>query len=219
MIRILTIPFNRKTELFEDDTLQSFLLNKSIIRVEPQFFQQGHQAYWTVLVEYDVQFDVVEDAINVDNLTEKQESLLGHLKEWRRNKAAETKVPVFIISTNRQLVDLVKKAPTTLQALKEINGFGKKKIEQHGNELIKIVGSLNVDNESQNTKIAVSQSASQPVSQSASQPVSQSASQKKKGNSCGKTTLSLFIGIKPWIGFYLPLKNFPKTPAFPLLPV
>ena len=64
-----------------------------------------------------------------------QQLLFKCLREWRKQKAEDIRVPVYIICTNKQAMELVKKAPKTIEALKSIEGFGKKKIESIGREL------------------------------------------------------------------------------------
>ena len=53
-IRILTIPFDSERELFFDDELRSFLLNKKVKLVKPEFFQRDGRPFWSVFVDYEV---------------------------------------------------------------------------------------------------------------------------------------------------------------------
>ncbi len=48
-------------------------------------------------------------------------------------------MPVYVVCTNKQALDLVKKVPNTIEALKSIEGFGKKKIESFGRELTSLI--------------------------------------------------------------------------------
>ena len=55
----------------------------------------------------------------------------------RRKETAEKKgIPPFVIAKNSHFVEIVNKEITTLEALKQINGFGKKKIEKYGKDRI-----------------------------------------------------------------------------------
>ena len=47
---------------------------------------------------------------------------------------------MFVICTNRQAFGAMKRAPKTLEALKSVDGFGKKKIDRSGQELVSLVG-------------------------------------------------------------------------------
>ncbi len=137
-IRIFTIPFDPEKELFHDEQLVEFLLNKRIFRLCPEFFQKDGSAYWTVFVEYETVIGGDKDT-GVERLNEPQKLLFKRLREWRKNKSEKEGVPVFIIATNKQLAEVVLQAPSTLAALREIHGFGKKKIERYGNEITGII--------------------------------------------------------------------------------
>jgi len=141
-IKFLTIPFNEKENLFDEEDVITFLSNKKVKQLKPEFFTKDGLPYWTLCVEYDMILD--EPDIKADSLLEGEQVLLEQLQAWRKEKASATtsegkKLPSYIISTNRQLIDVVKKAPKSLQALREINGFGKKKIDKYGQDIIEII--------------------------------------------------------------------------------
>ena len=71
--------------------------------------------------------------------TDAQKLLFERLREWRKQKAEEKRFPVYVVCNNSQLTAIVKEAPKTIEALKDINGFGKKKIEDYGKEIISII--------------------------------------------------------------------------------
>lgn len=119
-IRILTIPFDPDRELFQDEELAAFLLNKKPRTIRPEFFQTAGRAYWTVFVDYE---PVLAGGKPSDpGLDEAQQVLLQRLKEWRGEKAQKEGVPVYSIATNRQLADVVLRASATLDALRQISG-------------------------------------------------------------------------------------------------
>jgi len=136
-IRIFTIPFDPQKGLFQDEDLSKFLLNKHIRRLQPEFFQLDGHAYWTVFVEYETV--VSEDTAESDGLDTAQRLLFQRLKEWRKELAEKDGIPVFIIATNKQLLNVIKRAPVTLEALRAIHGFGNKKISRYGADLIDMI--------------------------------------------------------------------------------
>jgi len=69
-----------------------------------------------------------------DDLNEAEKLILKRLKEWRKEKVEKQGIPVFIVATNRQLMDVIRRVPVTLEALRDVHGFGKKKIERYGKE-------------------------------------------------------------------------------------
>ena len=139
-IRIFTIPFDPQKGLFQDEDLCKFLLNKKTRRIQPEFFQMDGHAYWTVFVEYETV--VTQDTAKSEGLDTAQRLLFQRLKEWRKERAEKEGIPVFIIATNKQLLDLIERAPGTLEALRDIHGFGKKKISRYGPDLIDMIRSF-----------------------------------------------------------------------------
>ncbi|MBD3635911.1 MAG: DNA helicase RecQ [Crocinitomicaceae bacterium] len=82
----------------------------------------------------------------VASKTKKQESksdpneeLVVALKEWRKHKAKENSVPAYVILHDSSIMDLASKQPTTLDQLKDIQGFGKVKIERLGQDVLDII--------------------------------------------------------------------------------
>jgi ATP-dependent DNA helicase RecQ len=62
--------------------------------------------------------------------------LYKHLREWRRSKAAETGMPAYIIMHDTTLEDLCYKRPSSLAGLREVVGFGERKTELYGPEIL-----------------------------------------------------------------------------------
>lgn len=137
MFKIITIPFNTKTELFDAEDLNKFVFNKKVKNYQVQFFQNNGKSYWTVFLEYDL---LVEPAKKENQtLNEADQLFYEKLRAWRKETAEKASVPVYVISTNNQLLEIIKQKPQTLEDLKRINGFGKKKIEQYGKQIIEMV--------------------------------------------------------------------------------
>jgi len=139
-IRIFTIPFDPLKELFPDENLSQFLLNKHVKTLHPEFFQINDRAFWTIFVEYETIVESEKQAS--DGLNEAEKLLMKRLKEWRKDKADKEGIPVFIIATNKQFIDTIKRRPVSLEALRDIHGFGKKKIERYGDEIVKIISAF-----------------------------------------------------------------------------
>ena len=137
-VRIFTIPFDPDNEIFPDEAISKFLLSKRLIRLEPEFFQTNGKAYWTIFVEYET---IIGEERKADDegLDEAQRLLMKRLRQWRKETAEKEGVPIFIIATNKQLTDVIRLAPTTPKSLRDISGFGGKKVERYGNDLIEIV--------------------------------------------------------------------------------
>jgi superfamily II DNA helicase RecQ len=140
-MHIFTVPFDPENEVFQDEDLRKFLLNKRVRALRPEFFQLHDRAYWSVFVEYDVVGPAAAGR-EVERLNEPQRLLFQRLREWRKETAEQAGFPVYVIATNSQLEQLAVQAPRTLEALRQIRGFGKKKLARHGLALIAIISAF-----------------------------------------------------------------------------
>jgi len=141
MFKIITIPFDRQQKGFDDELLNRFVLNKRLSTYRSEFFRDGEDSYWSIFIEYET---VLEKTTAKETLllSEPQKLLMERLRAWRKEAAELTGVPVFIVATNRELFDVIRQAPVSLEALKQIKGFGKGKIEKYGKEIIALVSAF-----------------------------------------------------------------------------
>jgi GTPase SAR1 family protein len=72
--------------------------------------------------------------------------LYASLKTWRKNKADELNIPVFMIMHQKTLMSIINKLPASNRELLTIKGLGKNKIKQFGVELLLIIRDYCIDN-------------------------------------------------------------------------
>jgi superfamily II DNA helicase RecQ len=133
---VLTIPFNSETSFFEDKDMQEFLSSKKVVSHQAHFFTSGGKPYWTIFVEYE---DVFDKSGKLPVFSEPERLLYEHLQKWRKEKAEKEGVPIFIIANNSELASLVQKAPKTTEGLRQIKGFGAKKTQKYGKEILEML--------------------------------------------------------------------------------
>ena len=75
-------------------------------------------------------------------LNKDQELFLKQLFAFRKERAEKDGIPVFIVATNKQLKDVVLMKPGTLEQLRQINGFGKKKLQLYGPTILEMVATF-----------------------------------------------------------------------------
>jgi ATP-dependent DNA helicase RecQ len=61
------------------------------------------------------------------------------LRGWRRDRAAEQRVPPYVIFQDRTLLEIAIKQPADLTVLAEISGVGQSKIERYGGAVLSIL--------------------------------------------------------------------------------
>lgn len=64
------------------------------------------------------------------------------LREWRRNTSKELGIPAFVILHDSALEDLCLVEPSNLQELRRVSGFGDKKIQMYGKQILEAIQSF-----------------------------------------------------------------------------
>jgi hypothetical protein len=65
--------------------------------------------------------------------------LLQEIKTWRKSMADDEDLPIYMVLPQKTMYDLVELLPVTMKELKEIKGFGKKKVQKYGEDIIRII--------------------------------------------------------------------------------
>lgn len=84
-------------------------------------------------IEDEVEATAKAASANIDN------ELFEKLKTWRLKRAQSDKVAAYMIAHNAALEAVAMVAPTTKQQLLGISGFGPKKVDTYGDDILKIV--------------------------------------------------------------------------------
>jgi DNA helicase-2/ATP-dependent DNA helicase PcrA len=67
------------------------------------------------------------------------EELFERLREWRVERAAEEKVPAYVVFTDLTLQAIAEVKPVNTQSLLKINGIGAAKLDKYGNDVLELV--------------------------------------------------------------------------------
>jgi superfamily II DNA helicase RecQ len=63
-------------------------------------------------------------------------ALREHMREWRRNTAREQGLPAFVVLHDSSLDELCRVSPRTLDELRGVTGFGERKTELYGRQIL-----------------------------------------------------------------------------------
>jgi hypothetical protein len=80
-------------------------------------------------------------------------NLYNTLRQWRFEKATEIEKPAYIVFSQKTLYELVNYLPVETATLKLINGFGDRKIEQFGADILEIIQNYCAENNIQRMEI------------------------------------------------------------------
>ena len=77
-----------------------------------------------------------------ESIPEERRPVYRELKKWRNERAKADGKPAYAIARNVQLAEIVNKAPTSLAALKEIEGIGEAFCRDYGKDVLGLVKGL-----------------------------------------------------------------------------
>ncbi len=65
--------------------------------------------------------------------------LFEALRAWRRERAAEQKLPPYVIFHDTTLAAIARRRPTSADTLAKISGVGQAKLERYGADVLRVV--------------------------------------------------------------------------------
>ena len=152
-----------ETRNLEEVKLNKFLENVTVHNV---FASVVNDEFWTTLVFYDEGSAVsgksqfvrtVNEEIPTKTFTEKpvvkaeatlpesiiltneEETVYAALRDWRNMRASQDGLPPYMIAHNDSLMLMAKQHVKTLEELPQIKGFGEKRTQKYGEEILQIV--------------------------------------------------------------------------------
>jgi len=148
LIKVISLPFNSALGGFDDEEVRDFLKDKELISCRDYLFVKNEIPYLVFVFKY---YPAVQDDVGnkttkkarkeeswKKTLSEHEMGLFNLLRDWRYQRCKKDGVPPYIILTNQQLSDIVKKRPQTASDLFKIEGIGKGKVDKYGEEILSI---------------------------------------------------------------------------------
>ncbi len=130
----------------DEKKINDFLINKGVINSFADLVKTEKINFWSIVIAYEEQiFDDKSGKITYSKdteLTEQEQNILNALKQWRTDTAAKENVPQFVIAHDRELITIIKQNIENINDLKNIKGFGEKKIAKYGEDIIALLNSL-----------------------------------------------------------------------------
>ncbi len=104
---------------------------------EARSFLKGGEPVWLRPLKRDKK-NVVQPKTSLPLRTEREERLWQALREWRKERSKEDNVPAYVIFPDRTLAEIVASRPQTLEELMAVFGFGERKAEIYGQEVLSV---------------------------------------------------------------------------------
>ena len=151
-MKLFTLRYSPTLGGFDDEALQSFVRDKEVTGFREHFFIVDETPHLCCVLTFNDCIvgkhpvpepvpAVPQPARNgrpdpAGGLDPVQRALYQRMREWRTSTAQEEGVPPYVVLTNRELVEIVRKRPGSLTALASIEGIGKQKIKRFGRQIL-----------------------------------------------------------------------------------
>ena len=162
LIKVISLSFDSAFGGFKDEEVREFLKDKELISARDYLFVKNDVPYLIFVIKYFPHRAEVDPKLSTKekkeepwraSLSEHDMGLFNLLRDWRSQRSKKDGVPPYILFTNQQLTDIVKKRPQSPAELTQINGIGKGKAENYGEEILKI-SKINLGTQTENAAVA-----------------------------------------------------------------
>lgn len=121
--------------------MNAFLRAHRVLAVKKEFVADGENSFWTFCVEY------LESGagaaggsslsgrpkVDYKELLKPEEfEVFSRLREWRKEVAEKEGVPVYVVFSNEQLAEMVKKRVAGQAQLGQFEGVGQARVQKYG---------------------------------------------------------------------------------------
>lgn len=146
-VRVITLRYCEGVQGFPEGALRAATFGREVLGVEHYFFVYGNVPHLAlVLTLGDIPGDAGPFRPRNPDAPDPEESLpvgvrpvYRALKQWRNDTAKAEGRPAYAIARNTQLAELVKAAPKSLAALKEVPGFGESFCGKYGKKVLELL--------------------------------------------------------------------------------
>lgn len=122
-------------------------INNMALNMHPQIHEFDNQLQQASIDLSSNTEDIGDEVIPEKKVSDiVDEELFNKLKNWRLKRAAKDSVPAYIIAHNTTLSAVAANPPTNKQQLLALPGFGSRKVEAYGPDILEIVGSHKSEN-------------------------------------------------------------------------
>ena len=153
LVRVFTLGFNPATERFDDEPVRDFVSDQEVVSVSDHFFVRDGAPYLALVICYRPPASAPpatgkgssggsprkRDESWRDVLDNADWPLFNRAREWRSERCKAEGIPPYVICNNRLLAEVIRRRPTKLSELAEVDGFGHAKLKKYGGELLAII--------------------------------------------------------------------------------
>ena len=158
-IKLFTLRFSSSCGGFDESPLQDFVRDKELLAFREHFFTNHDVPHLACVIAWqeprvpaELDADSPRDEASprsatpihprasrdpLAELDDPSRALFQTLRAWRAETARREGVPPYVVFTNRQLAEIVRRRPESANALAQIGGVGPGKVKRYGPALLR----------------------------------------------------------------------------------
>tara|TARA_A100001015_G_C15044368_1_gene742416 strand:+ start:5575 stop:7659 length:2085 start_codon:yes stop_codon:yes gene_type:complete len=105
---------------------------------------KGHERITLKLISVDKARRNSKTYLPKSMVSERDEPLFAALRQKRKSLAASLNVPSYLIFSDRTLIEMIDKKPTSFDEMHLINGVGQKKLLKFGDHFLKVINGMEI---------------------------------------------------------------------------
>ena len=148
-LKVLTVTMDPATGTFDGSEVETFSAANRVERVFEHFFEHEGEPKWALLLTYrdlDPRRAQPESTSKRRDwrsmLIDDERKLFDLIRRWRNDKAKADGRPPYVLLTNKQIYDVVRRRPKTTAELREVEGVGEARIDSFGAELLAMLDNV-----------------------------------------------------------------------------
>lgn len=145
-IKVFNIRLSKDYYLKDQENLNEFLKDVNIKKSSTSFVE-GNINFWSIIFHYEdlipnkepIYQNIKRSEVSLEELTDEEFQLFNQIKDWRTTQSEKEKLPLYMIMTNDNLVQIACHKPQKLEDFYLLKGFGEKKINRYAVDILKII--------------------------------------------------------------------------------
>lgn len=142
-LKLFILPVKNLAEA--EAEMNAFLRSRRVLGVQKEFVGDGDNSFWTFCVEYLESAPASTGASSPSGrpkvdykevLKPEEFEVFSRLREWRKGVAEKEGVPVYVVFSNEQMAEMVRKRVANKAQLNQIYGVGDARVEKYGAALL-----------------------------------------------------------------------------------
>ena len=155
-VKLFTLRFQNIVGAFDDTSMLEFCRGRDLIGFREHFFlvheiphvlcvvtwQDGAPAFIPGAADTPRKIDpsATARAAAPHSFSDADRALFDKMRGWRSRRAKAEGLPPYIVLTNRELAEIVRLKPTSVNALGQISGIGSGKVARFGTDILHELG-------------------------------------------------------------------------------